>query len=103
MADRLQSGARSAPSLLVGAVGGRKHRRRQLIVASHRGWRLVSVTFGMPCGFLGVPAFGDRLDAPALVEVVIPFGVTPRIHRIRWDKPVEEADRLEALERLMEG
>jgi DNA ligase-1 len=27
----------------------------------------------------------------------------PRIHRIRWDKPVEEADRLEALERLMEG
>jgi len=26
----------------------------------------------------------------------------PRIHRIRWDKPAEEADRLEALERLME-
>ncbi len=25
----------------------------------------------------------------------------PRIHRIRWDKPIEEADRLEALERLI--
>jgi DNA ligase-1 len=26
----------------------------------------------------------------------------PRIHRIRWDKPAQEADRLDALERLME-
>lgn len=26
----------------------------------------------------------------------------PRIHRIRWDKPIEEADRLESLEALME-
>ena len=26
----------------------------------------------------------------------------PRIHRIRWDKPAAEADRLEALERLVE-
>jgi DNA ligase 1 len=24
----------------------------------------------------------------------------PRIHRIRWDKPAAEADRLETLERL---
>jgi DNA ligase-1 len=23
----------------------------------------------------------------------------PRIHRIRWDKPIEEADRLETLEK----
>ena len=27
----------------------------------------------------------------------------PRIHRIRWDKPPEEADRLESLEKLIEG
>ena len=27
----------------------------------------------------------------------------PRIHRIRWDKPPEEADRLESLEALIEG
>ncbi|NIA68890.1 cisplatin damage response ATP-dependent DNA ligase [Pelagibius litoralis] len=27
----------------------------------------------------------------------------PRIHRIRWDKPVEEADRLPDLEKLIEG
>ncbi|WP_137388302.1 cisplatin damage response ATP-dependent DNA ligase [Rhodoligotrophos defluvii] len=27
----------------------------------------------------------------------------PRIHRIRWDKPAEEADRLEALEKLIDG
>jgi DNA ligase-1 len=26
----------------------------------------------------------------------------PRVHRIRWDKPAEEADRLEAVERLVE-
>lgn len=26
----------------------------------------------------------------------------PRIHRIRWDKPIEEADRLESLEALIE-
>ena len=26
----------------------------------------------------------------------------PRIHRIRWDKPVEEADRLESLEKFLE-
>ena len=26
----------------------------------------------------------------------------PRIHRIRWDKPAEEADRLDTLERLVE-
>jgi DNA ligase-1 len=25
----------------------------------------------------------------------------PRIHRIRWDKPAEEADRLETLERMI--
>jgi ATP-dependent DNA ligase len=25
----------------------------------------------------------------------------PRIHRIRWDKPAEEADRLEALVRMI--
>ena len=25
----------------------------------------------------------------------------PRIHRIRWDKPVREADTLEALEKLL--
>jgi len=25
----------------------------------------------------------------------------PRIHRIRWDKPVGEADTLEALERML--
>lgn len=25
----------------------------------------------------------------------------PRVHRIRWDKPAEEADRLEALERMI--
>jgi DNA ligase-1 len=25
----------------------------------------------------------------------------PRIHRIRWDKPVGEADRIEVLERLL--
>jgi DNA ligase-1 len=25
----------------------------------------------------------------------------PRIHRIRWDKPAEEADRLETLLRLI--
>ncbi len=27
----------------------------------------------------------------------------PRVHRIRWDKPATEADRLETLERLVEG
>ncbi len=27
----------------------------------------------------------------------------PRIHRIRWDKPIEEADRLPTLEKLIEG
>jgi DNA ligase-1 len=27
----------------------------------------------------------------------------PRIHRIRWDKPAEEADRVESLEALIEG
>ena len=27
----------------------------------------------------------------------------PRIHRIRWDKPPQEADRLESLEKLIEG
>jgi DNA ligase-1 len=27
----------------------------------------------------------------------------PRIHRIRWDKPAEEADRLESLEALIDG
>ncbi len=27
----------------------------------------------------------------------------PRVHRIRWDKPPEEADRLETLEKLIEG
>jgi DNA ligase-1 len=27
----------------------------------------------------------------------------PRIHRIRWDKPAEEADRLPTLEALIEG
>jgi DNA ligase-1 len=27
----------------------------------------------------------------------------PRVHRIRWDKPAGEADRLPALERLLEG
>ena len=26
----------------------------------------------------------------------------PRIHRIRWDKPAAEADRVEALEKLVE-
>jgi len=26
----------------------------------------------------------------------------PRVHRIRWDKPATEADRLEAVERLVE-
>ena len=26
----------------------------------------------------------------------------PRIHRIRWDKPPEEADRVEALEKLID-
>jgi DNA ligase-1 len=26
----------------------------------------------------------------------------PRVHRIRWDKPAGEADRLETLEALME-
>ncbi len=26
----------------------------------------------------------------------------PRIHRIRWDKPAAEADRLESLEKLVE-
>jgi DNA ligase-1 len=26
----------------------------------------------------------------------------PRVHRIRWDKPAPEADRLETLERLIE-
>jgi DNA ligase 1 len=25
----------------------------------------------------------------------------PRIHRIRWDKPAAEADRLQSLERLI--
>jgi ATP-dependent DNA ligase len=25
----------------------------------------------------------------------------PRIHRIRWDKPTSEADRLESLEALL--
>ena len=25
----------------------------------------------------------------------------PRIHRIRWDKPVEEADRIETIEKLL--
>jgi DNA ligase-1 len=25
----------------------------------------------------------------------------PRIHRIRWDKPAAEADRIEALETLL--
>jgi DNA ligase-1 len=27
----------------------------------------------------------------------------PRIHRIRWDKPAEEADRLDTLLKLMGG
>ncbi|CAN0326826.1 unnamed protein product, partial [Phaeothamnion confervicola] len=27
----------------------------------------------------------------------------PRVHRIRWDKPASEADRLETLERMVEG
>ena len=27
----------------------------------------------------------------------------PRIHRIRWDKPAAEADRLETLEAMIEG
>jgi DNA ligase-1 len=27
----------------------------------------------------------------------------PRIHRIRWDKPAAEADRLETLETLIPG
>jgi DNA ligase-1 len=27
----------------------------------------------------------------------------PRIHRLRWDKPAEEADRVETLERMVEG
>jgi DNA ligase-1 len=27
----------------------------------------------------------------------------PRIHRIRWDKPSREADRIETLEALLEG
>jgi DNA ligase 1 len=27
----------------------------------------------------------------------------PRIARIRWDKPTREADRLETLERMIEG
>jgi DNA ligase-1 len=27
----------------------------------------------------------------------------PRIHRIRWDKPAGEADRLETLAALVEG
>jgi DNA ligase-1 len=26
----------------------------------------------------------------------------PRIHRIRWDKPPAEADRLESLEKILE-
>ena len=26
----------------------------------------------------------------------------PRVHRIRWDKPAHEADRLETVERLVE-
>jgi DNA ligase 1 len=26
----------------------------------------------------------------------------PRVHRIRWDKPAAEADRLETVERLVE-
>jgi DNA ligase-1 len=26
----------------------------------------------------------------------------PRVHRIRWDKPAAEADRLETLERILE-
>jgi DNA ligase-1 len=25
----------------------------------------------------------------------------PRIHRIRWDKPAEEADRLETLQKMI--
>jgi len=25
----------------------------------------------------------------------------PRVHRIRWDKPVREADTVEALEKLL--
>ena len=27
----------------------------------------------------------------------------PRVSRLRWDKPPEEADRLETLEKLIEG
>ncbi len=27
----------------------------------------------------------------------------PRVHRIRWDKPPDEADRLETVERMVEG
>ena len=27
----------------------------------------------------------------------------PRIHRIRWDKPPKEADRIEALEKILQG
>jgi DNA ligase-1 len=27
----------------------------------------------------------------------------PRIHRIRWDKPADEADRLETLVAMIEG
>ena len=27
----------------------------------------------------------------------------PRIHRIRWDKPAEEADRVESLKTLVQG